>query len=290
MDTPLLTGLSFVSRKNKTWTFGDLINTGSFGNIYQNGSNKDILIKTGKESVYFEISVLRKFASDSTNHIPSIIDSGKLLPLGLKDTYFIVMKNYGESLHSMILVGSLDQILLNNMMSDILFALSYLSSKKYMHLDVNPKNIVFDSHKKNWYLIDYGLAKNFRNDRFEKDQKYVNHGTPLYMARDAHKGIISRKCDLESLIYTMLVAEGVPLPWEGIKNKRTLLISKNKFFNDIECLQIPNYQQEYILQVDMLKPSNCPDYQQFQDIFISEIIQESKDLLIAKSLSKLKIH
>jgi hypothetical protein len=40
----------------------------------------------------------------------------------------------------------------------------------------------------------------------------------------------------------------------------------------------------------MLKPSDCPDYQQFQDIFISEIIQESKDLLIAKSLSKLKIH
>ena len=32
------------------------------------------------------------------------------------------------------------------------------------------------------------------------------------------------------------------------------------------------------LQVDMLKPSDCPDYQQFQDIFISEIIQDSGEI------------
>jgi len=273
MDTQILTGLSFTSKKDETWTFGDIVNTGSFGTIYQDDSNKDIIIKTGKESVFFEKTVLRKISSDSIDHIPVMIDSGSLSSLGLKDTYFIVMPNYGKSLHSMLLVSPLDQNLLNFMMSDILFALSYLSSKKYMHLDVNPKNIVFDSRNEKWYLIDYGLAKNFRNDIFEKDPKFVNHGTPLYMARDAHRGIMSRKCDLESLFYTMLVAEYILLPWEKIKNKKTLLISKNKFFKDIECLQIPVYQKKFVLKVDMLKPIDCPDYSEFQDLFVPKILK-----------------
>ena len=273
MDTQILTGLSFTSKKDETWTFGDIVNTGSFGTIYQDDSNKDIIIKTGKESVFFEKTVLRKISSDSIDHIPVMIDSGSLSSLGLKDTYFIVMPNYGKSLHSMLLVSPLDQNLLNFMMSDILFALSYLSSKKYMHLDVNPKNIVFDSRNEKWYLIDYGLAKNFRNDMFEKDSKFVNHGTPLYMARDAHRGIMSRKCDLESLFYTMLVAEYILLPWEKIKNKKMLLISKNKFFKDIECLQIPVYQKKFVLKVDMLKPIDCPDYSEFQDLFVPKILK-----------------
>lgn len=278
MDMQLFTGASFTSKQNKTWTFGDLVNAGSFGSIYQSGSSKDVLIKIGKESVFFEISVLRKLASDSVNHIPMMIDSGKLSSLGLTDTYFIVMPNYGESLHSMISNCSLNQNQINLMMSDVLFALSYLSSKKYMHLDVNPKNIVFDSCNENWYLIDFGLAKNFRNNSFKKDPKYVNHGTPIYMARDAHRGIMSRKCDLESLVYTMLVAEDIRLPWNKIKNKRTLLISKNEFFRDVECLQIPTYQKKFILKVDILEPSDCPDYPEFQNIFICKLIQKNRKI------------
>lgn len=273
MDMQILTGLSFTSNKNETWTFGDIVNGGSFGTIYQDASNKDILIKIGKETVFFEKAVLRKIASDSIDHIPVMIDSGSLSSLGLKDTYFIAMPNYGKSLHSMLLVSPLEQNLLNFMMSDMLFALSYLSSKKYMHLDVTPNNIVFNSQNEKWYLIDYGVAKNFRNEIFKKDPKLANNGTPLYMARDAHRGIMSRKCDLESLFYTMLVAEDIRLPWEEIKNKRTLLISKNKFFKDIECLKIPAYQKKFALEVDLLEPSDCPDYPELQDLFISKILQ-----------------
>jgi serine/threonine protein kinase len=273
MDIQILTDLSFTSNKNKTWTFGDIVNTGSFGTIYQDASNKTILIKIGKETVFFEKAVLRKIASDSIDHIPVMIDSGSLSSLGLKDIYFIAMPNYGKSLHSMLLVSPLEQNLLNFMMSDMLFALSYLSSKKYMHLDVTPNNIVFNSQNEKWYLIDYGMAKNFRNEIFKKDPKLANNGTPLYMARDAHRGIMSRKCDLESLFYTMLVAEDIRLPWEKIKNKRRLLISKNKFFKDIECLKIPTHQKTFALKVDLLEPSDCPDYPELQDLFISKILQ-----------------
>lgn len=291
-----LTEFSFKSKKNITWTFGDLIYRGSYGNIYLEGSEKeDIYIKTGKESVYFEIAVLRKLSSDFDSHIPKIIDSGKLLSLGL-DIYFIVMPNYGNSLNYILELYSdesrvISQDLLNSMMTDMLFALSYLSSKKYMHLDVKPSNIVFDETKKNWYLIDYGLAKNFRNDKFEKDKKYINHGTPDYMARDAHRGIMSRKCDLESLVYTMLVAEDIDLPWKklGTKNKKTLLIQKNSFFRkELNLLKIPEYQQKYIVEVDMLKPNDNPNYELFQSFFISKMKQKTRNLLIEKAMANLK--
>lgn len=283
-----LKGMSFTSKKNNIWTFGKIINAGSFGTIYTHEPDKNFLIKTGKESIYFETSVLRKLESEVDNNIPKMIDSGKLLPLGFNDTYFIVMPNYGKSLHSIIEVNPLSQELLKSMMTDMLFALYYINSKKYMHLDVNPKNIVFDDIKKNWCLIDFGLAKNFRNGNFEKDKKYVNHGTPLYMARDAHRGIMSRKCDLESLAYTMIVAQNIHLPWKDTKNKRTLLIQKNSFFKkDVPLLEIPEYQKIYIIKVDMLKPEDNWDCEELEHIFISEMNIKSKDLLIKKTISKI---
>lgn len=271
MNIPILTGLSFKSNKSETWTFGDIVNKGSFGIIYQDALNKDILIKVGKETVFFEKSVLRKISSDSIDHISIMIDSGSLSPLGLKDTYFIAMPNYGESLHSMLLVRPLKRKLLNFMMADMLFALSYLSSKKYMHLDVKPDNIVFNSNNEKWYLIDYGVAKNFRNGNFEKDPRCANNGTRLYMARDAHRGLMSRKCDLESLFYTMLVAKDIHLPWEKIKNKRSVFISKNKFFQDLESLEIPLYQKTFAIAVDILEPFDYPNYSELQDLFVAEI-------------------
>jgi len=303
MNNTILTGLSFKYKKNIIWTFGDLINKGTFGSIYTENSESEtqLLIKTGKEAVFFEIAVLRKLASKYDNNIPVMIDSGKLLSLGLKDDYFIVMPNYGKSLDSMIFVDTIEDgatvginplssQLLNSMVINMLFALDYINSKKYMHLDVNPKNIIFDDNNNNWYLIDFGLAKNFRDDKFEKDKKYMNHGTDLYMARDAHRGIMSRKCDLESLIYTMLVSEGIDLPWKKTKNKKTLLIEKNLFFKEsVNKLQIPEYQKKFIAAVDFLTPTVDPDYQTFQSFFISKISQNKRDFLIIKTMSNLNI-
>lgn len=282
-ELSLLKGLSFKSKKGKTWIFGDLINEGSFGKIYTTFFNKENLIKIGKESVFYEIAVLRKIAPDSkvqTPVIPKVIDSGKIFSLGLDNTYFIIMPNYGNSLHSMLIDNTLSIQELNLMMSSMLFALSYLSSKKYMHLDINPKNIILDKITNNWYLIDYGLAKNFRNNKFEKDKKSVDHGTPLYTARDAHEGILSRKCDLESLIYTMLVAENILLPWEGIENKKKLFIQKTQFFKeDVYILEIPKNQRLFIIAVDNLTPIDNPNYQGYQELFISKMNKSQKTRL-----------
>jgi serine/threonine protein kinase len=288
--TSTLSGLSFTSNKKNTWTFGNFVNKGGFGSIYTNGFKTDnILIKVGKDAVFYEKSVLRKLAADCKNNIPEIIDSGKLSSLGL-DEYFIVMPNYGQSLHSMLVVNPLSSQLLKSMMTDMLSALDYIDSKKYMHLDVNPKNIVFDHTKNVWYLIDFGNAKNFRDGKFISDKKYVNHGTPLYMSRGAHEGLMSRKCDLESLIYTMLVSEYIHLPWEKIKStskicKKEMYKQKCNFFQKhVPDLKLPKYQYLYILNVDALTPTIRPDYSSFKNIFISEMPESEIDRLIESKL------
>lgn len=59
------------------------------------------------------------------------------------------------------------------------------------------------------YLLDYGLASKFllsngEHREFDSDQRRAHAGTVLFCSRDAHKGIPSRRSDLESLAYNMI--------------------------------------------------------------------------------------
>ena len=99
-EKKIFQGVSFVSKKNNTWTFGKLINFGSYGTIFQEAKNKDLVIKVGGADVYFEIAVLRKLSNPLVPSIPTVVDSGKLFSVK-PDSYFIIMPNYGASLYSM---------------------------------------------------------------------------------------------------------------------------------------------------------------------------------------------
>lgn len=59
------------------------------------------------------------------------------------------------------------------------------------------------------YLLDYGLAtkyvlSNGEHKAFTSDQRRAHAGTVLFCSRDAHKGIPSRRSDLESLAYNLI--------------------------------------------------------------------------------------
>lgn len=59
------------------------------------------------------------------------------------------------------------------------------------------------------YLLDYGLASKFllsngEHRELSPDQRRAHAGTILFCSRDAHKGIVSRRSDLESLAYNMI--------------------------------------------------------------------------------------
>jgi serine/threonine protein kinase len=246
--------------------------TGGFGAVYEVKGDPNLVIKTGSDDlqkgkdsgIYLEKAIYYKLKdSDGDQHgIPQYVDSGKL---PMRNEYFIVLPRFEKSLEDMKKVGITDQEL-KKIVNDILDALKHLSKKKYLHLDIKPENIM--RKKGRWYLIDYGLAMNFNNKETTVDPKKAGNGTPWYMARDAHRGLMSRKADLESLIYTLVEIKGYKIPWHRRKNKNEkekdymqyILDSKQEFFNNYHNWNFPQYLNTLIEYVDKLQPGDEPKY------------------------------
>ena len=278
-----LEGKSFKSIKKATWTFGKLLGTGGFGAVYEVEGNPNLVIKTGSDAlkkgqdsgVFLEKAVYlklkdRKGEGDKYG-IPQIVDSGKLPKEVKANDYFIVMPRFEVSLDDMNKAGTLTPRERKKVFNDVLDALNHLSKKGYLHLDIKAENIM----KKNgrWFLIDYGIAERFdQNTETTVNPKKAGNGTAWFMARDAHKGLMSRKADLESLVYTLVEMEGHKLPWHREKRKiekdkdylQYILESKQKFFGTYKDLNLPQHYNTFIEYVDKLQPGTEPNYAALQ--------------------------
>jgi len=92
-----------------------------------------------------------------------------------------------------------------------------------LHRDIKPENFLFKSDGNSLYLIDFGLARRYIDNK----NKHVNQvngrkmtGTARYASINIHNGITpSRRDDLESIGYVMLYLYCGSLPWQNIKNQ-----------------------------------------------------------------------
>lgn len=270
-----LEGKSFTSKTLRDWTFGKLLKTGGFGAVYEVEGNPNLVIKTGNDylekgkdsGLFLEKAVYAKLRDPEGDKygIPQMVDSGKL-PINIKtNDYYIVMPRFEITLDD---IGTLTPQDKKKVINDVLDALNHLSKKGYLHLDIKAGNIM----KKNdrWFLIDYGMAERFdQNTETTPNPKKAGNGTTWFMARDAHKGLMSRKADLESLVYLLVAMEGDKLPGyrtniRGEKDKDYLqyvLEKKQEFFDTYKNLNLPQYYNKFIEYVDKLQPGTEPKYQ-----------------------------
>uniref|UniRef100_A0A453PZM7 non-specific serine/threonine protein kinase n=1 Tax=Aegilops tauschii subsp. strangulata TaxID=200361 RepID=A0A453PZM7_AEGTS len=163
----------------------------------------------------------------------------------------------------------------------------YMHQKGFLHRDIKPDNFLMGLGRKanQVYIIDYGLAKKFRDLQTHKHIPYRENknltGTARYASVNTHLGVEqSRRDDLESLGYVLMYFLRGSLPWQGLKagtkKQKYDKISEKKMLTPVEvlCKSYPSEFISYFHYCRSLRFEDKPDYSYlkrlFRDLFIRE--------------------
>merc|ERR1712019_123990 len=128
------------------------------------------------------------------------------------------------------------------------------------------------------YIIDFGLAKKYRDPKTHQHIPYVEHksltGTARYASVNTHLGIEqSRRDDLESLGFVLMYFNKGSLPWQGLpartKKEKYEKIRDKKLSTSIETLtkNLPDEFGIYLNYCRSLKFEEKPDIGYLRKLF-----------------------
>jgi vaccinia related kinase len=225
--------------------------------------------------------------------VPDLKGSGSFL-FRNKRLRFIVMPKYGADLQT-ILDDSKSHILsaktASNIALQMLDCFEYLHSKGYVHKDLKGANVLFSQdhdHSKGAvgfgkvYLVDFGLVSKYRNlglhKAFEPDQRSAHEGTLEYTSRDAHLGCVSRRGDIEVLLYVLIDWLGGKLPWDAEESLKPTVIQNMKIdaFRDVQTFlrktfpngNCPSFIESLMHTVIKTPFDQAPDYEYLRTLFV----------------------
>lgn len=158
--------------------------------------------------------------------------------------------------------------------------IDYIHSRDFIHRDIKPDNFLMGLGKKGnlVYIIDFGLAKKYRDTRNQRHIPYRENknltGTARYASINTHLGIEqSRRDDLESLGYVLMYFNLGTLPWQGLKaaNKRQKYerISEKKLSTPVDelCKNFSSEFRTYLTYCRQLHFEQHPDYNYLRKLF-----------------------
>jgi len=333
LSDPLPEGLVLKDLHKKTWKIGKSIGLGGFGEIYSAAlldgktlSEEDYVVKVEPHSngpLFVELHFycratkredLDNFAAKKNmKHlgVPDLKGHGSFMHRK-KKLRFIVMPRYGKDLQTRIdeSKSSLSLESTSHLATQIIDSLEYLHSQGYVHKDLKANNMIFKRDQKGMndklFLVDFGLASRYLHlgihRPFEPDQRSAHEGTLEYVSRDGHLGCVSRRGDMECLLYVIIEWLGGHLPWDTDEEERlkpTVIqqmkinafhdikdFLKNKAFKD---KTYPKVMEEMMTYVSNMEFEEEPDYHHFRNLFrpyLPANIDNSDDVEMSENNNK----
>ena len=167
----------------------------------------------------------------------------------------------------------------------MLTSIEHIHENNLIHRDIKPANLVMGLGAKSHILniIDFGLAKRFKNPEtsehisFTIDYHREMIGTPSYASINAHLGMeLSRRDDLESIMYCLIYFIKGELPWSefkpSISKKSRLQEVKNiKLSTSIEelCHTLPSELKTFMTYCQSLQFEDKPNY-----VYLRQLIKD----------------
>lgn len=204
-----------VPNKIKDWTLVRVLGQGGFGLVIEcyHATNRETLYAMKLEHVSSEgLPLEMEFYHDNhkNKYIPKYFDSGIV---NEKIRYLVIEKLFP--------VKFTDKTI-----QEIISGLESFAKVNKTHGDIKLPNIMQRKNKE-VVFVDFGLSLYIEPKKIVID-KYNIAGTPYFMSVTSHKGIVTYRNDLESLVYILLDSIHT-LPWYRIHKNNSILQNKIKF-------------------------------------------------------------
>merc|ERR1711899_72389 len=188
-----------------------------------------------------------------------------------------IVKYYGQEGEYVVMVM---ELLGPSLADQMISRIEYIHGKNFLHRDIKPDNFLMGLGKKGnlVYIIDFGLAKKYRDARTHQHITYRENknltGTARYASINTHLGIEqSRRDDMESLGYILMYFVTGTLPWQGLraatKQQKYERISEKKMATpiDVLCKGAPCEFATYLNYCRSLRFEEKPDYSYLRQLF-----------------------